>query len=113
MYTIIATVEVIAELYRDYIVEYLESHNEDVTINEYADDLATLSYTLKQMTSKDPLMQLYAFRKVTREGYTMVMFPIEIETLEQLSKDGEDFRVALFREDGSPVGIINKHELHW
>lgn len=114
MNTIIAYVEQMAENYRDYMLEYINSHQDEVSVEEHADDLMNLAFALKRLTSRDVGVQLSALRKEFSEGYTMMMMdPEHFDSLETWSIDGEDYRVVVFRADGSPVGVINKSEMTW
>jgi hypothetical protein len=57
---------------------------------------------------------LPAFRGELAAGNTMMMLSSkEFDTLEAWSFAKEDFQIAIFREDGSPVGVIKSSEANW
>lgn len=111
--TIIAITETLTENYRESMMEFIECHREDQSMGEHADDLINVARDLQQMSSEDNNMCLRGFKRAFRDGFTMMMLPHEFDRLETWSRNDEDFRVALFRTDGTAVGIVNKHEISW
>lgn len=112
--TIITTIESMTELYAESMREFIEAHRTDVSMAEYADDLADFALTLQRLTSKDATTQLDQLRKLTWSGCTMMMMQGEdMRALETWSKNQEDFQVAVFRESGNPVGVLQKERLEW
>lgn len=109
--TLVVNVEDVVENYKDGMLEFLMSHQDDVSTREFADDLHTFSFTLKRMTSNHS--ELETIRAEARAGHTMMMLPEHFETLERWDRNDEDYRVAMFRENGAPVGVLNKTDLVW
>lgn len=111
--TIITTIESMTESYADSMGEFIEAHRTDVSLAEYADDLADFALTLQRLTSKDLTTQLNELRKMTQSGCTLMMLPDDMDRLETWSRNQEDFQVAVFRASGNPVGVIHREQLEW
>lgn len=112
--TLILTVEQLAIYYRESMMAHLSDTQNDLHPREFADELVQLGSTLKGMTSTNNELALGTFRQEFAAGYTMMMMEDkEFDRLEEMSKNDEDFQIALFREDGSAVGIVKKKDVNW
>lgn len=113
MNTIIATAETLTNNYRDSRMEFLMAHQDDYNMSEFADDLMDIARDLQQMSTCSINEQLTVFRQAFRDGFTMMMMPEEFDRLETWSRSEQEFRVALFREDGTAIGVIKHTDICW
>jgi hypothetical protein len=112
--TLITNAEDMICLYREAMMDFLNDTQGDNNFSEFAEDLIRLGRTIIKLSSKDPSVALDAFRTELGCGNTMMMFRSnQFDQLEVWSKANEDFRVVIFREDGSPVGIVEKKDINW
>ena len=112
--TLIASAENMTILYREAMMDFLNDTQGDQTMVDFAVDLIALGTRLRDLSSPIPSTALSAFRGEFAAGYTMMMFNSkDFDQLEAWSVAGEDFQIAIFREDGSAVGIIKKSEANW
>lgn len=100
--------------FRESMMEYLSDVQSDTTVEEFITDLEIFNRDLKSINSQQASISLPAFKRLFSQGYTMMMMdPKEFDMLEDLSKNGEDFNVIIFRQDGEPVGLVSKEFLNW
>ena len=99
--------------YLDSMMEHLRFSREDLHIQEFVTDLKQTSEDVSQMLSQDLETSRNAFRRAFRDGYTMMMLPEQIDTLEKWSRAGEDFQVVVFTAEGKPVGSFVNEEVQW
>jgi hypothetical protein len=112
--TLIANAEDMVVRYREAMMDFLNDTQGDQCVEDFADDLMTLAKTLKNLSSPISDVALKAFKSELAAGYTMMMFSNkEFDTLEAWSKDDEDFQIAIFRENGTAVGLVKKSETNW
>jgi len=112
--TLIASAEDMTLRYREAMMDFLNDTQGDDSVEVFAADLIALGERLRDLSSSIPNVALKGFRKGLAAGYTMMMFDSkDFDQLEAWSKENEDFRIAIFREDGSAVGIIKKDEVTW
>lgn len=112
--TLIATAEDMICLYREAMMDFLNDTQGDNDFSEFAEDLIRLGKTIINLSSKDSSVALSTFRSELGCGHTMMMFSNkEFDQLEAWSKADEDFRIVIFRTNGSPVGIVEKIDINW
>ena len=112
--TLITNAEDMIVLYRESMMDFLNDTQGDQSVEDFARDLINLGRTLSNLSSKIPSTSLIAFKDELAAGYTMTMLSgKEFDQLEAWSVAGEDFQIAIFREDGSPVGVVQKKETSW
>lgn len=112
--TLILSTDELTLRYRETMLEHLSDTQQDLHPAEFAGDLIEFGSTLKGMTSKNNEVALATFRQEFAAGFTMTMLTDkDFRQLEEWHASGEVFQVALFREDGSAVGIVKKDHLNW
>jgi hypothetical protein len=112
--TLIAIAEDMTQRYQEAMMDFLNDTQNDQYVCDFAGDLITLGKTLQLLSSPNPDVSLKTFRSELAAGYTMMMFDSkEFDTLEAWSKAKEDFQIAIFRKDGSAVGLIQQSETNW
>jgi hypothetical protein len=112
--SLILNTNLLAINYRENMLQHLfDCQNDDHTA-EFGADLIQFGTTLKNFTSPNNSQVLSAFRTEFGAGFTMMMLSDEeFSQLEDWSCKKEDFQLVLFREDGSPVGVINGDYINW
>jgi len=112
--TLIASAEKMTIRYREAMMDFLNDTQGDQSVEDFARDLLNLSRVLQNLSSKVSNTALIAFKDELAAGYTMMMFDSkEFDQLEAWSAAEEDFQIVIFREDGSPVGVVQKKETNW
>ena len=112
--TLIANAEDMTIRYQEAMMDFLNDTQGDQSVVDFADDLILLGKRLQGLSSPIPSVALTSFRGELAAGNTMMMFDSkDFDTLEAWSKDDLDFQIVIFREDGSPVGLIKKSEANW
>ena len=112
--TLVLVTEQLASNYCSNMLQHLTDCQHDEHPAVFAGDVVQFGRTLGNLVSKDNDVALCAFRQELGAGFTMMMLPdSEFHRLEEWSKDGEDFQVALFREDGSAVGLLSSEYVAW
>jgi len=100
--------------YQEAMMDFLNDTQGDQSVVDFADDLILLGKRLQGLSSPIPSVALSAFRGELAAGNTMMMFSsADFDRLEAWSKADEDFQIAIFREDGSAVGLLKKSEVNW
>lgn len=105
--------ETAAVAYTESMMEHLRLYREDLHIQEFADDLKQFANDVLGMLSSNLETSREAFENAFRAGYTMMMLPEEIDTLEKWAQAGEDFQVVVFTSEGKPVGAFNQEIVQW
>lgn len=112
--TLILITDKLIARYLDCMSEHLRDAQDEQHPVDFANDLIEFGTTLKALCSTNNHTALEAFRQEFGVGYTMMMLDDEeSKQLEAWSEAKEEFRVALFREDGSAVGIVSDKFLNW
>jgi len=112
--TLIANAEDMITRYQEAMMDFLNDTQGDNDVSEFAEDLIDLGKTLIALSSNIPSVALSTFRAELRRGHTLMMFGNkEFDQLEAWSKAKEDFRIVIFRTDGSPVGIVENKDINW
>lgn len=112
--TLITVAEQMTRNYQEAMMDFLNDTQGDQYVKDFADDLITLGRTLQALSSRDPRVALPAFRGELAAGNTMMMLSNEeFHKVEAWSFAKEDFQIVIFREDGSPVGVIKSSEANW
>lgn len=112
MKTLIVTAETLVKNYRINMMEHLYiDNNESVDSKEFAVDLQNLGNDILGMLSP---MALSTFRSLFQQGSTMMMLsPDDFDQVEQWNRDHQDFRIAIFKQDGYPVGIVGSEFVNY
>ena len=105
--------ETAAAAYTESMMDYLRDSQEDLPIQEFEDDLKQFATVVLGMLSSNLETSREAFKNAFRDGYTMMMLPEEIDTLEKWSQAGEDFQVVVFTAEGAPVGSFSQEIVQW
>lgn len=112
--TLILTAEALVARYRETMLDYLVTSQNDVHPSEFADDIIQLGRTIKSLVSTDVGVAFKAFREEFRGGYTMMFLSsIEFDQIDVWVRDEEDFQIAIFREDGSAVGVLKSDDINF
>ena len=100
--------------YKTNMLQHLVDCQHDEHPTEFAYEVIQFGTTLRNLLSNDNALALATFRKEFGAGFTMMMFSDEeFNQIETWSKDREDFQVIIFREDGTPVGLIGSEFINW
>jgi hypothetical protein len=112
--TLILLTDKLVARYLDCMSEHLWDTQDELHPAEFANELIQFGTTLKNLSSSNNDTALNTFRQEFGAGFTMMMVnDEEFNQLEAWSRSKEEFRVALFREDGSAVGIVTDKFLNW
>ena len=112
--TLTLNVDQLITNYRSYMLEHLNATQDEIYPEELGGDLIAFGTTLRGLASLSNTTALKAFRKEFEDGFTMMMLEdSDFRQLEEWYKNGEDYQVVLFREDGSAIGVIGKEGLSW
>lgn len=112
--SLILNTDTLAINYRENMLQHLFDCQNDDNTAEFGADLIQFGTTLRNLTSTNNAQALSTFRTEFSAGFTMMMLSDEeFIQLEQWSSEKEDFQFVLFREDGSPVGVINGEFINW
>ena len=104
----------LANNYKTNMLLHLVDCQHDEHPAEFAGEVIMVGTTLRNLLSKDNAVALATFRKEFGAGFTMMMFSDEeFNQVETWSKDREEFQVVIFREDGTPVGLIGGEFINW
>ena len=111
---LVVTAEDLVVRYQAAMMDFLNDTQGDLSIDDFAEDLIRLGKTLQALDSPFSQVALPAFKGEFSAGSTIMMLSSkEFDQLEAWSVAEEDFQIAIFREDGSPVGVIKKSETNW
>ena len=112
--TLILTAEALIARYQETMLEHLVDSQNDVHPSEFADDIIQLGKTIKSLASTDANVAFKAFQQDFRGGYTMMFLSnIEFDQIDGWVRDEEDFQIAIFRKDGSPVGVLKSSDINF
>ena len=112
--TLIVNRETVVARYLETMMEHLRVIQEELHPVEFAGSLAELARELQELSSNDMEVAWKAFREIFRVGSTMMLLSSEdFERLEQLEEDSQEWCVAVFTEDGRPVGLFDKETVTW
>jgi hypothetical protein len=112
--TLTLNVDQLITNYRTCMLEHLNETQDEIYPEEFGGDLIAFGTTLRGLASLSNMTALKAFRKEFEDGFTMMMLQFrDFQQLEEWHKNGEDYQVVLFREDGSALGVIGKEGLTW
>lgn len=112
--TLITNAEDMIIRYRASMMAFLNDTQGDLSVEDFTRNLINLGRTLSNLCSKIPSTSLIAFKDELATGYIMTMLSgEEFDQLVAWSRAGEDFQIEIFREDGTPVGVVQKKETSW
>ena len=101
----------------NYLTNMMGLINGDLKFNtvlDTAESLADLGRDLRELLSAVPTVAFNAFRDQFRSGSTMCFVSDEDgRNLETWNDRNEEFQIAIFRNDGQPVGLYGKDVLSW
>jgi hypothetical protein len=101
------------EAYTESMTEYHKVSRDGMHLIEYADELISLGGDINRLLSLNLETSRRAFEGAFRAGFTMMMLPGEVDTLERWSEAGEDFQVVVFTAEGRPVGTFSQDTVQW
>lgn len=111
---LVLNVEEIAATFRDGMLEFFNTHQEETSIEEFAADISDYASRLKSLVSSDNSICLRALRREFRDGFTTMMLKCEdFDQIEKWADAKEDFHVVICREDGSAVGVLQLDDFNW
>lgn len=111
---IIVDSEVAANQYRDVHIELSVSDLKYMSPLETADNIARLGKDLQGLLSPESKVAYDAFLYQFKSGGTMMLVSNEdADQLEKWENDNDDFSIAVFRPDGTPVGLYTKADIAW
>ena len=112
--TLILDAEQMVVRYRETMMEHLNARQDDEHPEEFAGDVIAFGQAIIDMSSKDTKRALTAFRRELRAGFTMMMLgDEEFMQIERWYDDEEAYQVAIFKTDGTPVGLLAKDDVSW
>lgn len=111
--TLIVIAEEAVNAYRTCMMEHFYADMNYLQPIEFAKDLEQFGRDL-QILCGAPSVALPAFRSQFGCGSTMMMLSDEQCTqLENWHTNNEEFRIAIFKQDGSAVGIVEQKNICW
>ena len=114
MNTIILNAETAANTYLTVMMDLINGDMKYNTVLDTAESLAELGKDLQELLSTTPSVAFNAFRNQFRSGSTMCFVSEEIsKNLEIWNDRNEEYQIAIFRNDGQPVGLYGKDVLSW
>lgn len=114
MHTIILKSEDAANIYMTAMLKFINSDLQFNTVSYTAESLADLGADVKKLLSKVPSVAFTEFREQFRTGNTMMFVSGEdSKNLEIWNDQNEEFQIAIFQNDGQPVGLFGKDVLSW
>lgn len=102
-----------AQCYFDCVREHLEISRQDLHFKEFSDELLALATEVSQLMSSDLRVARKQFAELFRVGSTMMLVPDGFETLEKWSDNDEPFQIAIFTDDGEPIGAFSAADVSW
>lgn len=74
-------------------------------------DLESFSEQLKSLLGRECFAEL---QKLFREGYsTMLLDPADIDTLEELDKNNQDYQLLVTDSADNLIGFLQKEDITW
>jgi hypothetical protein len=114
MNTIILNADDAANIYLTGMMDLINGDLKFNTFLDTAESLTELGKDIKELVSESPSVAFNAFRNQFRNGSTMSFLSVEdARKLEVWNDRNEDFQIAIFRNDGQPVGLYGKDVLSW
>ena len=111
---LVVTAEELINNYTTVIMDHLDSDREFIRSEEFIEEVGNLSNTLKVLSSKNGTEAWVKFKYMFSTGETMMLLSgSDFEQLEKWYEANEDFRIIIFREDESVVGMIKKESITW
>ena len=96
------------------MMSFLQDYFKDASLREFSEAMSSYTKNLSGMLSKDPAVALRAVRSELQAGNTMMMLSDEeFNQLERWYEARAEFRVAIFREDGTPFGLLHLEDMSW
>jgi hypothetical protein len=96
----------------DSTLELLRSGLDYYNPQEFCLDLESFSEQMKSLTEGEECFE--ELQKLFREGYSaMLLEASEIESLEKLDKNGEDYQLLITDLDNKALGLLDKEDISW
>ena len=112
--TLIVIAEKLASNYRTNMMEHLYSDMDSYDPRDFAGDLIQLGNELRELLNSNDRVALSAFRSQFKAGSTMMMLDSkDFDRLEAWDNNKEDFRIAIFRQDNTAVGIVENEDINY
>lgn len=112
--TLIVTAEDLITNYRSIMMEHLYVDQDAIGLNEFACDLETFSHTLRGLSNNNTVTALNTFKREFKSGSTlMLLADKDFNCLEKWNELKEDFQIAIFKDDGTPVGVVHMENISW
>lgn len=115
--TIIVTQTEAARAYFDCMMDHLTITREELHFKEFSDDFLTLATEVSKLMSRGGTFHRAVaheqFAELFRIGSTMMLVPNEMETLEKWADNNEDFQLAVFTDEGEPIGVFKNEQVTW
>jgi hypothetical protein len=111
--TILVNTDVAVRRFADQMMEYLDDTFDGLHVENLADDLMDLGTRLRRLTSLSDSTALLAFRTEFKESIANFVSMDTLKELEKYERTGEEFQIALFRENGSPLGLVFMDSINW
>jgi hypothetical protein len=111
--TILVNTDVAVRRFADQMMEYLDDTFDGLHVENLADDLMDLATRLRKLTSLNDSTALQAFRAEFKESIANFVSMDTLKELEKYERTGEEYRIALFRENGTPLGLVFMDSINW
>lgn len=112
--TLILIAEQMVANYAKNALSFLQDYLQDCPAEDFSKTMSTYAKNLSNMTSADSKVAFQAIRNELWGGSTMMMLSDEeFKQIESWYESKEEFRAAIFREDGSPVGLLQLEDMSW
>ena len=112
--TVIVNQTEAAQNYFDSMMDHLNVSRGDLHFKEFSDDLQSLSTEVSRLMSRNLSVARQQFAELFAIGSTMMLVPSDdFEALEKWSDNEEPFQIAIFTDDGEPIGLFNAAQVTW
>lgn len=105
--TIIITVEDATKQFVDTMIDMINADLKEIYIEDSINDIAQLAEDSRALISEDNVICFDKFREMFKAGFTMNLLKAdEFEQIDIWVHNSEQFQIAIFRNDGTPVGVV-------
>lgn len=112
--TLIVNAEQMLAQYSKCMMSYLQDIFEHQLPGESGEQFISFGKNLRDMSSRTNGVALESFRNECWQGSTMMFFnDKDFKQIEDWYETKTDFQVAVFWNDGTPVGLLQLEDLAW
>lgn len=104
------------ELIKNFIASSMDMLNSNIEMylspKDFSLDLESFSVQLNNLLKNDNTFK--EFQTLFREGYSMMLLnPADLDTLELLDKNNEDYQLLINDSNDRCIGVLQKDDISW